>query len=756
MNHSAPISIDVVLLGGGHAHVHVIKALAERPLPGVRVTLVTRDLETPYSGMLPGVVAGLYEPHEAHIDLVRLTAVTGARLVHAEATGLDRVARRVLLAGRPPLAYDILSIDIGITPDLTGIAGATEHGIAVKPIGKFLAKLDVLRARCSTGEVRRIAVIGGGAAGVELVLSLRTRLQADAAHACRKADVAFALLTAETLLASHNARVQRAFRKRLAAAGIDVHEHCAATALKAGSIVCRDGRTIAADAVLLATNAGPPSWFAQSGLARDSGGFLSVTPALQVANDPDIFAAGDCAALVETPREKAGVYAVRAGPPLAASLLRRIRGKPLRQWRPQRRHLALISTGERYAVASRGPLKAEGAWLWTLKDWIDRRWMDMYRRPERMRMKMPTAAPSTDAAAMRCGGCAAKVGPAPLSRALARLGPPPIADDVVIGLGAPDDAAVLAAPPAGNHVVTTVDLFRSFIDDYYVFGEIAANHALNDIFAMGGAPRHATAIAMVPHGSSAKTEETLFQLLAGARTCLDREGVALVGGHSAEGAEVALGFSVFGVVAPDRVLRKAGLRPGDALVLSKPIGTGILLAAMMRGLAGAPSIARALVGMRQSGLAAAQTFNAYGATAMTDVTGFGLAGHLGEMLKASSARAQLDLAAIPLYPGALDLAAAGIASTLLPENLAFDSIVHGELGGAMRALLFDPQTAGGLLAGIPQNRAAECVTALRAAGYNDAAIIGWVREADDDKQAIIVTRNEYQSRTAVVQDNVGP
>ncbi len=737
MNRDVEVSTDILLIGGGHAHVHVIKAFAVCPLPGVRVTLITRDLETPYSGMLPGVVAGLYAPEEAHIDLVRLAAVTGTCLIHAEAIGLDRSAKRVLLAGRPPVAYDILSIDVGITPDLASIPGAAEHGIAVKPIGTFLARLQHLRARCSAGAVRHITMIGGGAAGVELVLSLRMRLCADAARDGRDPDLSFALVTDEVLLAAHNARVQRAFRKHLAAAGVEVHEHCVVTALKAGCVVCRNGKTLATDAVLLATDAAPPGWFEESGLARDSGGFLAVTSTLQVANDPDIFAAGDCAGLVETPREKAGVYAVRAGPPLAANLARRARGKALRRWRPQRRHLALISTGERYAVASRGPFKAEGAWLWIVKDWIDRRWMVMYSRPERMRMKRPAAVPLPDATEMRCGGCAAKVGPATLSRVLGRLGPPPAAPDVIIGLGAPDDAAVLAPPAAGNQIMATVDLFRSFIDDPYLFGEIAANHALNDIFATGGTPRHALAIAMVPPGPADKTEETLFQLLAGARSCLDRECVALIGGHSAEGAEVALGFAVSGVVTPDRILRKAGLHPGNALVLSKPIGTGILFAALMRGRAGAASIARAIAGMRQSSRAAAQIFADHGATAMTDVTGFGLAGHLGEMLKASSATAELDLAAIPLYPGAHDLAADGIVSTLLPENLASSGIIRGDLKEATRALLFDPQTGGGLLAGIPPSRAADCVAALTAAGYTDAAAIGSVREAGKEEPSIV-------------------
>jgi selenide, water dikinase len=738
MTPSAPVSTDIVLLGGGHAHAHVIRAFARRPLPGVRVTLVTRDLETPYSGMLPGVIAGFYAHDEAHIDLTRLAAVTGTRLIHAEAIGLDPAAKHVMMAGRPPIAYDILSIDIGITPDLASIAGAAEHGIAVKPIGAFLAKFEELRARCRAGIVRRIAVIGGGAGGVELLLALSTRLRADAAQEGRSRDLSFTLVTGEALLPTHNERVRRAFHKHLAAAGVVVHVHCPVTALKAGAIVCRDDAVIPADAVLLATHAASPAWFAASRLARDAGGFLAVTPTLQVADDSDVFAAGDCATLIETPREKAGVYAVRAGPTLAANLARHARGEPLRRWRPQRRHLALISTGERYAVASRGALKAEGAWLWRVKDWIDRRWMDMYRHPERMRMKPPAVQSASTPDEMRCGGCAAKVGPAPLSRALARLAPPPNQGDVAIGLGAPDDAAVLAPPPAGHNVVATVDLFRSFIDDPYMFGEIAANHALNDVFAMGGTPRHALAIAMVPPGPAAKTEEMLFQLLAGARACFDREGVALAGGHSAEGAEIALGFSVSGVISPDRVLRKAGLRAGDLLVLTKPIGTGILFAALMRGRAGAVSIAAALAGMRQSAGPAARILAAHGATAMTDVTGFGLAGHLGEMLRASRAQAALDIAAIPFYPRARDLAAAGIASTLLPENLVLADILRTDVSAEARALLFDPQTAGGLLAGIPQASASECVAALRAGGSAEAAIIGRVREGGDAEPGIVL------------------
>jgi selenide,water dikinase len=199
--------------------------------------------------------------------------------------------------------------------------------------------------------------------------------------------------------------------------------------------------------------------------------------------------------------------------------------------------------------------------------------------------------------------------------------------------------------------------------------------------------------------------------------------VALVGGHSGEG-ELALGLSVTGVVAPDRILRKGGLRPGDALILTRPLGTGVLFAAAMQAKARARWIEAALAQMRRSNRGVAAVLLGHGATAMTDVTGFGLVGHLGEMLAASRVCAALDSAAVPLYDGALELARAGIASTLLPENLMLATLLHGEIDAPLRALLFDPQTSGPLLAGVPADRAEACVAALRSVGALHAAIIG--------------------------------
>ena len=373
--------MDVVLVGGGHAHLGVLKAFGMVPEPGVRITLVARDLQTSYSGMMPGVIAGLYPPEESRIDLARLAVAVRAGLVHGQAVGLNRARKQVLVAGQDPVRYDLVSFDVGAAPDLVSIRDA-DKAIAVKPINELWGKLEALRARCRDGAGRRrITVIGGGATGVELLLSLQARLRAELAAAGRDLSaLSFVLATDGPVLAGHNPRVRAAFRRIMRQRQIVLEEDRRVVAIAQGSLICADGMRIAADEVLLATPGVAPHWFAQTGLALDGRGFVAVHDTLQVLNDLDAFAAGDCATLLGLSLEKSGVYAVRAGDWLAANLRRRALSEALEPWRPQRTRLALISTGERFAVASWGAFKAEGAWVWSVKDWIDRRWMQSYRR----------------------------------------------------------------------------------------------------------------------------------------------------------------------------------------------------------------------------------------------------------------------------------------------------------------------------------------------------------------------------------------
>ena len=492
---------------------------------------------------------------------------------------------------------------------------------------------------------------------------------------------------------------------------------------------------LAADEILWTTQAAPARWLAKAGLPLDARGFLRVDETLRVIGHDAIFAAGDTIAFSGRELPKSGVYAVRAGPALAENIRRTLTGRSLRRFRPQREALYLVSTGERHAVGTRNGLVVEGAWVWRWKDWIDRRFMRKFNELPEMTAAPAALPPLADrdalkeisAIAMRCGGCGAKVGASVLSRALAGI-EPAARTDVVVGLDAPDDAALVDV--GGEQLsLQTVDYFRAIIDDPYTLGKIAANHALGDVYAMGGEPQTALAIATVPFGLESKIEADLTAMMAGANEVLREAGCALVGGHTSEGAELALGFAVNGLVPAAAALRKGGLKPGDGLILTKPLGTGTLLAADMRGKAKARWVMAAIAHMVQSNRKAAEILRRHGVHAATDVTGFGLLGHLIEMVRASEVDATLAIERVPLLEGARETVALGIFSSLQPQNVRLRRAIR-DLAAAARhplyPLLFDPQTSGGLLAAVPLAQAERCVAALRAGGYAAADLIGFV------------------------------
>ena len=751
-----PVLKDLVLIGGGHSHVAVLKRFGMETLAGVRLTLICRDSHTPYSGMLPGLIAGHYTFDQAHIDLGPLARFAGARFYHDEVVGLDLAERRVLCRDRPPVPYDVLSINIGSTPRTDEVEGAAGAVVPVKPISGFLARWRALEERVRGRGVARIAVVGGGAGGVEMALAAQYRLHHLLGNGHVHPDRLDIHLFADTdeILPTHNRHVRAKFRRVLAERGIELHLGQPVTQVGRGRLSLRDGGAHVFDEILWVTAAGAAPWVRQAGLAVDEHGFVAVDDSLRSISHSEVFAAGDIAAMVNHPRPKSGVFAVRQGPPLARNLRRALLSEPLKRFAPQRRFLSLVSTGDKYAIASRGSWALEGRAMWRLKDWIDQRFMRKYNELPDMAADVASAvAPGLadeaaikelSAIAMRCGGCGAKVGSTVLTRALSQLRPVDRAD-VLIGLDAPDDAAVVAVPP-NKVMVHTVDFFRSFIDDPYVFGQVATNHSLGDIFAMGGTPQTALAIATIPYGIERKVEQQLFELMSGALKVLGEAETALVGGHTSEGLELSLGFAINGFADPARILRKGGMRAGDRLILTKPIGTGTLFAADMRRKAKARWIEAALASMLQSNRLAADCLRRYGATACTDVTGFGLLGHLVEMVKPSGVDVSLDLDRLPLLDGAVETIRMGIFSSLQPQNLRLRRAVRdAETAAADERypLIFDPQTAGGLLASLAEESAQACLAELQRLGYAQAAIIGAVMPAGDQLEPVSVSRNGH-------------
>ena len=782
------------MIGGGHAHVHLLKMFGmeeyRSQISGIRLTLITRDVNTPYSGMLPGFVAGHYTHSECHIDLSVLSRFSNVRLLHCSATSVtispDGASKYVHLSdGRPPVRFDALSLDVGSSPSLSECSLASDV-TPVKPIDGFGDRWSSLlgRVRLLDGTFD-VVVVGGGAGGIELALSMHHRLQDEVDKLGKSKDLVRVSLVSrsEGLLRQHNAAVGKIFERILRERNIQVFLGAGAEGTeKAGAssakfLVLTDGRRLPYDECIWCTNASAAPWLSSgTPFQTTSDGFLVVDDNLQMPGFPGCFAAGDCSHNNKHPRPKAGVFAVRAGPPLRDNLLAFLHGKPLTPYTPQTEFLGIISTGDKYAVASRGTDALEGKFLWKLKDTIDRTWMSMYQvlpamsvdasssspLPELARSSGAEAMAAFAAAPMRCGGCGAKVGSDVLARVLsavmkraagqasAKSGgaaakdplQEPAAKATTIDM---DDCAVVEPPPPGTLMVHTIDFFRSFVSDPFVFGKIAAIHALSDCHAMGAKATTALALAVVPFAANDNiTEDTLIAMLGGAHDVLVEDGCKLVGGHTCEGSELGLGFAVNGYIEKNRVMRKKGGKVGNKIVLTKKIGTGALFASEMRGKCLGSHRSDAIQMMTTSNGAACReirdNFETWHPNACTDVTGFGLVGHLVEMLDFDAGLGcKVHLDAVPFLQGAIEAGRQGIFSSLHKANANARRVVSNHVQAARACangndvryqLLFDPQTSGGLLFMIDEGVAEDFVKRMVSIGYEDCCVIGELCEIE--------------------------
>lgn len=700
-NRPLPITRDLVLLGGGHAHALVLKKWAMAPLPGAQVTLVNPDAKAPYTGMLPGFVAGHYQRADLDIDMVRLARQAGARLIIDRAIGIDTEAKTVQLKSRPDICYDTLSIDIGITSALMDLPGASDHLVPAKPLGRFA---DSWSALIEDAQLKRrplnIAVIGAGVAGIELALAMDHRLKE-----LGISGTVGLIEAADTILREASSGARRKLISELKHAEIEVITETTVTAFTEQGF-CRgpDDALVPADFIVSTAGAMPHCWLSETSLDLEAG-YIAVAPTLRSTNTPNVFATGDCAHLTHAPRPKAGVFAVRQAPVLFENLCADLADQPLRNFTPQKSYLKLISTGRKSAITDKWGIGLSGKRIWRLKNRIDQAFMDQFRHPTNMEIPdLPARRASGlddlyEAHTHQCGACGAKVAQGTLEKGL---------DNALDG--SLEDAAII------NHGATSqvfsTDHLRAFNQDPYTLAKVAAIHALGDIWAMGATPDAVLAHIVLPPLSPKKQAQMMREIMAGAGDVFSACDTKISGGHTSNGAELMIGFSIAGNLdhAP---ITQSGASPGDCLILTKPIGTGVLLAAEMRQLADGDDYQAALTSMTRLQSEASSLLRDH-ATALTDVTGFGLAGHLFNILNTSGVAARIDLSDIPLLEGALNLASDGVRSTLWPSN-AERAEQMTMTASPLTDLLFDPQTCGGLLATIPAAKTAQVFEAFEAA-----------------------------------------
>jgi selenide,water dikinase len=701
---AVPFAKNLVLVGGGHAHALLLRRWGMAPLPGARLTLINPAPTAPYTGMLPGFVAGHYNRDALEIDLVKLARFAGARLIFGMVEALDPERMTLSVAGRPAIPFDIASIDIGITSDMPEVPGFKEHAVAAKPLGPFASRWSDFLGN-GAGDV---LVVGGGVAGVELALAMNFALAGRG-----KVNV----VEATTALSGIGAGTAGKLLDEMRRADITLIEGVTVSKITAEAVVLSDGRTINAGLTVGAAGARPFPWLETTNLALENG-FISVDETLRSASHPHIYAVGDCAYLSHAPRPKAGVFAVRAAPVLTANIQADLTGGARLRFKPQKNYLKLISLGRRSALADKYDHSVGGEWAWTWKDRIDRAFMTKLNELPAM---PPPALPARAVKGVKqalgpkplCGGCGAKVGSGILERALSNL-PRVERSDVESVPG--DDAAVLRF--GKERQVISTDHLRAFWDDPWLMARIAAVHALNDVLAMGATPQAALAQITLPPIAAEMQEAWLNDILDGAGGAFAAEGVAIVGGHTSLGAELTIGFTVTGTGPASFSMGDA--KAGDSLILTGPLGSGTILAGEMDGQAPGEAVAKVLDWMSSPRGHTARRLAAV-ANAMTDVTGFGLAGHLGRMALASGLSAEILLDNLPIFDGAEALSAQGIRSSIWTENRA---AVDATLPDTPRAaLLFDPQTAGGFLAAVQDEKAEDLKAELAKAGI-ETWIIG--------------------------------
>ena len=365
----------LLLVGGGHAHVEVLRDLAERPDDRWQVTVVTPYPWLTYSGMVPGLFAGHYEIDECTIDLRTLAERANATLVQTRVSTVGTSEREVLCENASALGYDVLSIDVGVDPYALGVRGVEKHAVVMRPLERAVKGWSDVIVRAREGGIGAVTVVGGGAAGVEIALAMEYRLRQELGLAWSHVRV---ITNTGLAVPEFPASARRRLVRKLQRRNIGLHTGSAVMEVGPDYVRLEQGLEFASDAVFWATGGAAQPWIRAAGFSTDERGFLLTDNTMRSVSHPDVFAVGDCATVQGHGYAKAGVFAVRAGPVLAANLRAALAEEPLKPHESSPRYLALVSTGNRHAVAVWDGYSWEGDWVWRWKDRIDRAFVQRY------------------------------------------------------------------------------------------------------------------------------------------------------------------------------------------------------------------------------------------------------------------------------------------------------------------------------------------------------------------------------------------
>jgi len=694
-----PITNDLVLIGGGHSHLSVLMKLSKRPINGNRITLITNEIDTPYSGMIPGYIEGIYSWRDSHIDLYRLCLKLNVRFIHAEVERVSAHEKEIYFKDRPKIKFDVLSINTGIQSNNREIKGAAKYCLPVKPISKlannFLNKITNFKS---------IAFIGGGAGSVELALAIKKRFLNI------NQDIKITIITGKRgLLSTFPQKTKLTSLKTLEKFKIDIIEYKRVLEVKPKQIILSDKSMLKIDKAILSTNSMTPKWLAKSDILLTKDNYILVNKSFQT-NYKYVFASGDVIDFNNQNLKKAGVFAVRSGKPLAINIKQFILGKKLVEYKFNKNYLALIGTSKRSAIATKYNLTFNSRFFFYLKKYIDQNFIKKFS-DFKIRKKFTLEALKTDVLnifvkhkekitdendIMQCKGCAAKVPLNALKQALPK--------DIV---STSEDAVSVPGHP---ELYQTVDMISSIITDPFLLGKIAANHSISDMVSVNSKITSAMMILQLPLSKTEINSRDLEQVLLGANEIFKTIDCPLIGGHTMIGKDKdpIIGFSILGQKQKKIKIMKnrRKIKTKDLLILTEKIGSGLIFAGINNYLIDSHFQTDVIKQMIKGNLNFGKISNHLNILSMTDITGFGLANHLLNLIKRDNSKTGLTIYPnkIPLFQGVNECLNKDIKSSLFKSNydIAQKDIIYKRDKSKLDNILYDPQTVGGIAFIIPQ------------------------------------------------------
>ena len=675
------IKKDLILLGAGHANIEVIKYLGNLKLDGLRITLISKNYNTTYSGMVPGYIEGIYNWEDINIDLIQLSYQYNINIIISEVLKISAKKRKIFLKNRPPIKFDFLSINLGIRSNVNNIHGAKENALFLKPISEI--KTTILSILKSKSE--NITIIGGGAAGVEVSLALRDRF--------RKNNINKNIILISkynTLMKNYPFNVRNSLKSELIKNKIKILFDSKITKINKTSIVINDHKKLKCSCAILATDALPPDVVNKSDLKISKDGFISVLNTLQSNTSTNIFASGDIADIEDYKLAKAGVYAVRQSKILKRNLERIYKNKNLYKYKPQKSYLSIIGITNGKALANKYFFAFKGKFFWKLKRYIDKKFIEKYKD---FKSNEKNFVPSIDSIEpseydMQCAGCGSKIPQTVLKKVFSQN----------LQEGSFDANDVKGA----NRLVHTVDTITSIIDDLYLLGKIAAKHSLNDLIASNSGLLSVQMVLGIPQALNRIQERDIYQIKEGANSIFNEFGVTISGGHSysIEEGKSTVGFSLIG---KKNTISKNNLKKNQKLkiFMTGRLGTALVMAALKYKIISGKYYNEVITEMTNSNFLIYTLFKKHMINNITDISGFGLALHLQNLLLRNKMfkGANIYLNKIPMLEGAKEAIKKNVSSSLSYSN---KNIINNDLKVLIKDkkylnILFDPQTSGGFL-----------------------------------------------------------